>query len=147
MFWWKKQVELTAEAYTRWLRASSPQPIQWFLNIPELEQQALAILGDSYTEEIWEGLAVRITGESQEEAAQETESEEAYIRRLASEGIQNILGSQPPSVAPQRPEPSLVGVTQRKDAAAKKRVDDKLAQKKFLGRDPDVVRNAEEKPA
>ena len=43
---------LTNDAFARWLRAKSPQPLAFFLSLGELEQETLAGLGDDYTEDL-----------------------------------------------------------------------------------------------
>lgn len=53
-FWRKRprEVELTEEAYSRWLMAGQPQPIVWFLGLPDLEQSALADVGREHLVEV-----------------------------------------------------------------------------------------------
>lgn len=51
MFKRKAQLQLTNDAYSRWLRALRP-PLEFFLQRSELEQEQLAIQGDEYMEDI-----------------------------------------------------------------------------------------------
>lgn len=61
----KPEVSLDEASYTRWLKACRPQPISWFLGLPEGEQSALARIGEAYTADIIVALGLS----SQNEAA------------------------------------------------------------------------------
>jgi len=83
--------ELTNAGYSRWLRAQRP-PLQWFLGLSALEQEALACIGDAHVEEEIEALALALANpraleagiEVRAAAAGDAAVEESLARRLAA---------------------------------------------------------------
>ena len=68
MFFRRKALpNITQDGYSRWLRAQRP-PFEWFSKLSELEQEALATIGDSHASELVEGLAMAL-GEHEAVAA------------------------------------------------------------------------------
>lgn len=60
----KPEVTLTEAAYARWLKACRPQPLAWFLGLPEAEQQALAAIGEAYTADLIVALGLSAQSEA-----------------------------------------------------------------------------------
>ena len=118
------EVDLTTEAYRRWLRALQPQPIAWFLSLSELEQEALAGLGDDY-------VADRTAGPQDDvDAASE------LVRGL----VERMGGAQPPATQAYPPSPlSMAGATHRRQAHEGQRQQAKDAGRRLFGREPDPV--------
>jgi len=62
MFFRRKQPpqDITASAYTRWLRAGRP-PFDDFLRMTEEDQEGLASIGDEHTQDVCIALATALT--------------------------------------------------------------------------------------
>lgn len=81
------EIELTNAAYARWLRAQRP-PFSWFLRLGELEQEALALLGDEHAQDmaVATAWAIRDPQAASLGAGAQTgdpEAEEAIAQRIA----------------------------------------------------------------
>lgn len=92
MFFSRKSTpELTSEGYTRWLRAQRP-PFIWFLELSELEQEALANAGEAHASDLIEGLAIAVGNpdalavglDVQAAAKGDADAEETLARQLAA---------------------------------------------------------------
>ena len=118
------EVDLTSDAYARWLRAQRPQPIGWFLGLDELAQEALARLGDDY-----------VAGCIEMGASVAEEDETAALKRMGAEAARDLLGrsgSRADGAAL-----SMGGLTERKEQRARAEQQARNGSKSFLGRRPD----------
>ncbi len=116
---------LTADAYRRWLRAQRP-PLLDFLHLSDVEQEALALLGDEYAQDaivaIGYALADPRAADAGLDAQRETgDGEESLARRLAADLASSILrrrGAAQEPAAPaeptRMPRESLAGLGARK---------------------------------
>lgn len=122
--WTRRELPLvTSEVYGRWLRAQRP-PFQWFAELGELEQEALAGVGDGYVE----NLAIAIGFAVQDPAAAasgvdtqrgDPEAEAELLGRMAAATVRRMLApkntDQPRSAPPPgplagMPPPSMAGI-------------------------------------
>lgn len=126
---WRKQAPepkplpvVTTAVYGRWLRAQRP-PFQWFAELPELEQEALAGVGDGYVE----NLAIAVGFAVQDPAAAasgidtqrgDPEAEAELLGRMAAATVRRMLGKKAADSASQprsagllagMPPPSMAG--------------------------------------
>lgn len=125
-------LDLTNDAYRRWLRAQRPPSDllgRSFLALSELEQEALANLGDEYVD----GVAESIAGEP--------ENEEDAARRIVTEALGKRMGVEPkaPARAPREPL-SMGGITKRREAKESERAHAAASGKSLMGRAPDAAR-------
>lgn len=113
---------LTADAYRRWLRAQRP-PLADFVRLSDVEQEALALLGDEYVQDaivaVGYALADPRAADAGLDAQRGTESgEETLVRRLAGEFATSILrrreAATPPPLPTKMPRESLAGLGARK---------------------------------
>jgi hypothetical protein len=138
--------ELTNEAHARWLRAGRP-PYTLFLGLSEIEQEALAQIGDDYDTDRAIALAYAIAdpraADDGVSAVQgDAGAEESLARRLAEGLIGKLYASKGPS-APQTPpdapksmpRESLAGFGERRTET---HTDDR-AKPPLFGRQPDEV--------
>lgn len=139
----RREVELTNEAYARWLRAQRP-PFEWFLGRSEVEQEALAMQGDEYTR----GLALDIgyavvnpeVAEAGVDAPQNPQSEETLLKQVMAGAVEHVLSkSRNGASGAREPDSSLTlaGVAERREKAKKARQEEIDASRSFLGRKPD----------
>lgn len=143
-----KAPELTADGYSRWLRAGRP-PFAFFAGLSELEQEALANIGDGIEQDRIEALALALThpqalasgAEARDAAAGDAAAEESLALKLAA-GLVQKIGSgaksrapEPPA-APAKPKPTLAGVGERKVEDVR---DVRKGEPKLWGREPDAV--------
>lgn len=139
-------VSLTGDAYRRWLRAHSPQPLSFFLGLTEAEQETLAGFGEDYDEDGYIALAYAIRdpeaaafGATVEGEDNDLGIEEALVQRMAAtiatraaQNAQEAAGS-----TQVRNPPSMAGITKRRAEAD---LEDKRAQgrgRRLMGREPD----------
>jgi hypothetical protein len=113
------EVPLTAEAYSRWLRALRPQPLLWFLGLSELEQETLSALGDDYLVHAQDV----ILGDDIGDPMDNPDDEERMLRALAEQN-----------------PPSLVGINKRREARSTAEQHRKDAGRSFMGTPPDSVK-------
>ena len=141
-------VDLTNDAYGRWLRAGRPQPIAWFLGVHPEEQEQLAIMGDEYQQDVCVAIGYAVAdpqlADAGLDAAENPDSEEVLIRRMAADVASKLLDKNHGHTKPEAPVMSMSGVSQRRKAAeaaaAAETKDAKAAKSKarsFLGRAPD----------
>lgn len=110
MFFRRKQPELTTDAYVRWLRAQRP-PMALFLTLSELEQEALAEMGDGHTQELVEALALALANpqalaagvDVRDAAAGDSGVEESLAKSLAKGLAAKLSGAQKPASGPIAP--------------------------------------------
>ncbi len=92
-FWRKRPVELTTDAHARWLRAGRP-PYEPFLRLSQIEQEALAAIGDEFDTDRAIALAYAIadpeTADAGVDAVESPAAEETLVRRLAAGFIDRI---------------------------------------------------------
>jgi len=135
---------LTNEAYERWLQAMRPQPLQWFLNLDESDQTALATLGTEYSQDICLGIGYAVAdpdlAEAGLDAADNPESESKLLERLVAGFTEKILDQQQITESLSGSNmASMGGVTQRKKERAKEEQEIKNKGRALMGRIPDEV--------
>ena len=138
------EVELTPEAYSRWLQAQRP-PIQWFLELDADEQGMLAELGafhriDSILElahaihdpELFEA-QIYATGDPE---TTNPEAEAVLVARQAAKIVAGLVGETPQEPVSE-PVPvrrrSFAGVIQGREDDDGERVATKAKHARFLG--------------
>lgn len=138
-------LDLTDEAYNRWLRARSPQPIGFFLDLEEVEQESLALLGDEYTQDFCLGIGFAVhdpvAAQAGLDAAENPASEGDLLMRLAHAAARKAQGgTNGAEPAPrQKTPPTMGGLSERhieRVAATQREADE---ARSFLGRKPDPV--------
>lgn len=142
-------VELTDEAFSRWLRARSPQPLAFFLSLSESEQEALALLGDEYTQDLCLGIGFAVhdplVAQAGLDAAENPASEDNLLLRIAQTAARKAQDARAPSGAPTRGRgPTSMGGFQERTlerVKAKQREADEA--RSFCGRPPDSIRKAQ----
>lgn len=101
-------VQLTDDAYRRWLRAWRP-PFAWFLGLPETEQEALAQLGDGRSEDLAVAVGYAVADPQLADAAvsgDDAGTEEALALRLAADvAVRLAQGTQKRNGAPAKVSP------------------------------------------
>ena len=138
----KKAPELTNEAHARWLRAGRP-PYTLFPGLSEIEQEALAQIGDDHDTDraIALGYAIadpRAADDGVSAVQGDAGAEESLARRLAEGLIGKLAGSKaPPSPdAPtSMPRETLAGFGERRAETHT----DNSAKPSLFGRQPDEV--------
>jgi len=155
MFKRKKQpeVDLTTAAYQRWLRACRPQPLTWFLGLSDVEQDALADLGDEYVQDAILGIGYAVqdpeaastgvaalAGDLNAEGDLLAKVAAAAAQRIMQgrQGAQGAAGGHRGPVAPAVPL-SMSGLKDRRVNAERTRQDAKDSRRSFAGRAPDAV--------
>lgn len=109
----KSPVDASPAGYARWLRAYRP-PLDWFLRLSELEQEALAQVGDSHAIEaavvVAEVAADPATAADVEHArAGDVESEVSLAQQLIRGLAQQVTaGRRPAAGPPQAADPNDV---------------------------------------
>jgi len=139
----KNIVELTDEAYARWLRARSPQPLSFFLGLAESEQEALALLGDEYTQDLCLGIGFAVQDPVGAQAGLDASSAGSgdllsQLAMIAAQKSQDAPTSDAGEMRRSRPI-TMGGVTERRQAKqdeAQKKLDE---SRSFLGRKPDSL--------
>ena len=146
MFFRKKQPapELTNDAYQRWLRAQRP-PLPLFLGLSQVEQEALACIGDDHAQELIEALTLALANPQALAAgidvraaeAGDTGAEESLARALASALAAKVKKAQqaPPAAPTSMPRESLAGFGDRRTETHK----DNKKRPQLFGRTPDEV--------
>ena len=109
------EVDLTEDAYARWLRAQSP-PFEWFLGQAPEVQETLASLGDDY-----------VLGEPETEADLVQQMVAGFAEKLQA------------GHTPQRPM-TMGGTTERQTDKDNARQVDRNKGRSFMGRKPDEVK-------
>ena len=137
MIFRKPKPELTNDAYARWLRAQRP-PLSMFLALSELEQEALAGIGDDYVAESAMAIAYAINPalvDGNKVADEPQDSESSLARRLA-EGLIGRLSGQGPKPPPLKsmPTETMAGFGDRHVEHHQE-----PHRPKLFGRDPDKV--------
>ena len=144
------EVSLTSDAYRRWLRAHSPQPLSFFLGLTEIEQETLAGLGEEYDEDsfiaqAWahrdpEAAAFGATDEDDDEVGLDLEASMAQ-RMTANILAQTVQAAhEAPGSTPLRDPPTMGGISKRRAATER---DAKTAYnegRRLMGRAPDEVK-------
>ena len=124
MFWRKKTdpIEVTTETHARWLRAGRP-PYEMFHRMTQVEQEALAQIGDEFDADRHVALAYAIAdppaADASIDAPENPASEETLVRRLAAGMVQKIqAGREAAEDEPQEPiempRESLAGFGERR---------------------------------
>lgn len=126
----RRRVEMSADAYRRWLRAHRP-PFDWFAALSELEQDALAGLGDDYIEHqiVVQSEAIETVQEPQQPQPS-AEADDARSQALAA-ALQ--IAAQ---VEPDHGTASGAGFAKRRDENNGAAQRDKRAGKTFMGAKP-----------
>ena len=132
----KKAPELTNEAHARWLRAGRP-PYTLFLGLSEIEQEALAQIGDDHDTDraIALGYAIadpQAADDGVSAVQGDAGAEESLARRLAEGLIGKLAGSKAP---PSPPRETLAGFGERRAETHT----DNSAKPSLFGRQPDEV--------
>lgn len=120
--------EVNSENYALWLRARRPS--DWFFGLSQLEQEALASVGDGYTDDccirmgeiIGQLMDATLQGfvTGQEAVKAQAPDEEKALQRLAANMIAKKLGE--PVQEPSAAVPvSFGGITERREAKEKER--------------------------
>jgi hypothetical protein len=107
-------VDLDRAAYGRWLRAQRP-PLTWFLGLSDLEQTALAELGDEYVTDYMIALATAIQHPTESAARTGDEQAEADLLRAAAVATLHRRAEGP--TGPRPGVDTLSGFGRRKAAA------------------------------
>ena len=125
MFRRKKAPELTNDAYRRWLRAQRP-PLALFLGLSELEQEALAELGDEHAADFAVAVGYAVAdpqaADAGVSAAQgDAAGDESLALRLAEGLAQKLAGRTPPPPVPagSMPRETLAGFSGRRQVEHK----------------------------
>jgi len=132
------EVDLTNEAYSRWLRACRPDLV-WFLSQAEDVQEQLAILGDDYVQDVCIGIGYAVSNPAAAEAGTKTsagsmDAEVDLVQQLAAAAVRKMVGahpSAPPPPPPPRRRETMAGVFDRKRPVKSRE------PKQFLGRQED----------
>jgi hypothetical protein len=115
--------ELTNAAYARWLRAARP-PLPWFLGLQEIEQEALAVIGDAYATDRALDLAAALRDPELAAAAVSADrgdaAGEAELARRVAGALAAQLVRGGPVAAPRPTAPTMAGATARRAEAARK---------------------------
>lgn len=142
------EVDLTNEAYERWLLAQRP-PFEWFLGQDEKTQELLSDIGTAHIEDLCVAVALAIRNPEAADAGLNASTdpniEEDLAKKIALDLIQKAIGngrggSPLPSV---QPEPfvdetlTMAGVTSRREDRDKAEKEKKRRSVSFLGRHPD----------
>lgn len=131
-------VDLTNEAYSRWLRAGAPQPIAWFLNLHPEQQAQCAILGDEHYQDLAIAVGYAIADPALAEASIEAEGDPAVIEEFM---LRRLAAERSSTVSSPAPVPSMsMGGTKRR--SEDREHDDRVTQdtgRTFLGMKPDPV--------
>lgn len=139
----KKAPELTNEAHARWLRAGRP-PYTLFLGLSEIEQEALAQIGDEHDTDRAIALGFAIADPQAADAGVsavqgDAGAEESLARRLAEGLIGKLATPTRPQASPDAPtsmpRESLAGFGERRTETHT----DNRAKPSLFGRAPDEV--------
>lgn len=141
MFFRRRKPPLTSAAYDRWLRAQRP-PLLDFLKLSEVEQEALALIGDEYMQDLAVaiGYAVRdpqAAGDGIGAARGDATAEESLVRQLAA-GFAKAIAAKA-TAKPPKPEPwsppkeSFAGFGERKTTTV---TDNARKRPKLFGQEP-----------
>lgn len=107
------EVDLTNEAFARWLRAGRP-PMPLFLSMTEGQQEALAAIGDAQEQDRAIAIGYAVQNPAAAEAGTRAQigdstAEEDLLQQVAAGTIRRILGNQrkaAPADAPKPPPPA-----------------------------------------
>lgn len=145
----KPSVSLTSDAYRRWLRAHSPQPLAFFLGLDEVEQETLAGLGEEYDEDsyIAQSYAMRDPDAAAFGATAEgldgdgDELEESLVHRMSQTIATRMaqVAQEGPGSTPVRTAPSMGGITERRAAGEREAQTAHNEGRRLMGRAPDEV--------
>lgn len=126
MVFWRRNnpLDLTSDAHARWLRAGRP-PYGTFLALSEMEQEALARIGDDFREDfiLSIGYAVQNPSAADEGIAAsngDLSAEVGLARKLAEGLVHKLEGTQqaqqPKTVTIAKPKPATFsGLSDRRD--------------------------------
>jgi hypothetical protein len=103
-------LDLTTEAYGRWLRSCRP-PLELFLSFADDEQESLAMIGDDYSAGLCLAMAAAIAGPATDPA-----DEVAMVQQLAAAAVERLTGQRAPDRQPAAP--TMGGSGKRRAAAA-----------------------------
>lgn len=136
--------DVTNESFSQWLRAIHP-PFDWFMRQPGLIREQLAILGDQWAQDLCVGIGYAVAdpalADAGLDAAENPESEEVLIRRVAAKLVGGMVGGGKPEEPAQ---PTMGGMTARREAAARDEQNGKDEGRSFLGKAPDGAPAASE---
>lgn len=138
MFFRRRKPPLTSAAYGRWLRAQRP-PLLDFLKLSEVEQEALALIGDEYMQDLAVaiGYAVRdpqAAGDGIGAARGDATAEESLVRQLAATFAKTIAAKTKPKPEPwSPPKESFAGFGERKTTTV---TDNARKRPKLFGQEP-----------
>jgi len=155
--WSKKSIDMTSDAFSRWLRAMRP-PFDWFHRQSELVQEQLAKIGDDHFDalgiDLAQGIALalqdpEIVAATAKSDAGDSAGDEAIAKRMAANLLGKFLGhSQTPPEEPQRPgEPwfespaeTMAGIGERRIQRANERQEERDRMgTRLLRRAPDMT--------
>ena len=148
IFFKKKPIPavLTVEAFARWIRAKSPQPLAFFLSLDEEEQETLALVGDAYMEDLCLGIGFAVkdpdgakAGLDAMRAPNSPEAEGDILLKMAQASARKATADLP-SEAVAYPNLTMGGTSDRRIervAATQRKADE---SRSFLGRKPDAVK-------
>lgn len=103
------EVDLTNEAFGRWLRARRP-PMPLFLSMTEGQQEALAKLGDDYEQDRIIAIGYAVQNPAAAEAGTravigDSAAEEDLLQQVAAGTVRRILGQAKAAAKPVAPPP------------------------------------------
>lgn len=113
----RRKPPLTTDAYRRWLRAQRP-PLTEFLRLSDVEQEALAMLGDEYMQDVALALGAVVANpqaarDGVHAARGDATAEESLVRQIAAGFAKAIAAKTPPAQKWTPPEESFAGFGER----------------------------------
>lgn len=148
------EVDLTGDAFDRWLRAQRP-PWLWFLAQDAEVQESLALKGDDHAADLALAIGYAVKdpelAEAGMAAAEDPDAEVVLAQRIAADAIRRRLeggsASAPVASAPLPDQPiTLGGFGQRRAQLARERHKAKTEGATFLGRKPDPTEHDQTRP-
>ena len=138
---------LTTTGYGLWIRAQRP-PLQWFASLTQIEQEALAKVGDTYVENVAVALAMAIhdpvaASDGLDAQHGDRDAEAALVQRMADAAAVKIASAmrRQPAAAPSRPEPppSMGGLKERQEARVRAERAARAENRSLFGQRPTGV--------
>lgn len=135
----RKKPPLTSEAYRRWLRAQRP-PLLDFLRLSDVEQEALAMLGDEYVQDVAVAFGhaaanPQAAGDGIGAARGDAIAEESLVRQMAAgfaKAITAKASAKPPAQPWTPPRETFAGFGARQTSST---VDDARARPRLFGQE------------